>query len=97
MQVAGETPFSWGGTSIDVEGSTRTDYLLNYSTAILSDEYGNFQCEFSVEELLRPEIPWSFGLVQFHVRKVYPPDNSLLFVVGFDTVITKICGNRRLL
>ncbi len=28
MQGAGETPFSWGGTSIDVEGRTRTDYLM---------------------------------------------------------------------
>lgn len=38
MLFAGQSPFSWGGTSIDVEGSTRTNYL----NALRSADRGNY-------------------------------------------------------
>ncbi|MBZ0188720.1 MAG: DUF2711 domain-containing protein [Candidatus Obscuribacterales bacterium] len=67
-------------------------HKLNYSSAILSDAFGCDQCEFKLNDLF--DAPWKDGLVHFDVRRIYPPDTTLLVVVGFDTVVTKICGNR---
>lgn len=39
MIFSGESPFSWGGASIDFEGNTRTNYL----NALRSADKGNYE------------------------------------------------------
>jgi hypothetical protein len=71
---------------------------LGYEWIVLSDEFGTSECTVRVQELIACEEPWdSMEIVECRLVKLYPPDNSMLVVVGYDTCITKICGNRRIL